>query len=319
MYASRRLRTIFGLWAIWLFLPLTVLATADQSSRVSSAISRHQTLVIGKVSVDPKKQYGVLKPIADYVVRHMGELGIKRSQVLFAKDNAMMISYLRQGKVDWITETPFSASVFVDKGQAEIILRRWNKGVPEYHTVFFARRDSSINSLHDLKGKTIAFEDPGSTSAFLLPAATLIQHGLPLVRLTTPREKPPANMVGYVFASSEVNVPAWVFRRHVDAGAFSNLDWNDNGRMLPSLKKDMRIFFRTKSIDRGLELVRRDLEPGIKKRLKQILLKAHNDPAARAALRAYKETTRFDEPGADMVRRMDWIKSLAAIVQEGLI
>ncbi|MDJ0810900.1 MAG: phosphate/phosphite/phosphonate ABC transporter substrate-binding protein [Desulfobacterales bacterium] len=259
-----------------------------------------------------------MKPIADYVVRRMGNLGIKRALVMFAKDNAMMISYLRQGKVDWITETPFSAGVFVEKGEAEIILRRWNGGVPEYHTVFFARRDSPINSLRDLKGRTIAFEDPGSTSAFLLPAATLIQHGLPLVRLTTPREKPPADMVGYIFASSEVNAPAWVFRGHVDAGAFSNLDWNDDGRMLPSLKKDMRIFFRTKAIDRGLELVRRDLDPAVKNRLKQILLNAHNDPSARAALKAYKMTTRFDEPDADMARRMDWIKSLSAIIQESL-
>ena len=118
MYASRRLRTTIGLWALWFFFPLTIVAMADHSSRVSSEIGRHQTLVIGKVTVDPKKQHGVLKPMADYVVRHMENLGIKRSLVLFAKDNAMMISYLRQGKIDWITETPFSASVFVDKGQA---------------------------------------------------------------------------------------------------------------------------------------------------------------------------------------------------------
>lgn len=275
---------------------------------------RRQTLIIGKVSKDPKKHYKTLKPIADYAVEKMGNLGIRQAKVLFVKDNAMMISYLRQGKVDWITETPFSAITFMKKGRAEILLRRWKKGVSEYHTVFFTRKDNKITSLEDLKGKTIAFEDPGSTSAFLIPAATLIQNGLNLVQLATPREKPPADKVGYVFAINEVNVPTWVFRKLVDAGAFSNLDWEDDDRMIESHKAEIRIFHRTNSIPRGFELVRQDLDPEIKKQLKRILLNSHLDHSAKEALKAYKKTTRFDELDDTASSLLEWIESLSEII-----
>jgi phosphonate transport system substrate-binding protein len=280
---------------------------------------RRQTLVIGKVSEDPEKHYKTLKPIADYAVERMDDLGIRQAKVLFAKDNAMMISYLRQGKVDWITETPFSAITFMKKGKVEILLRRWKKGVFEYHTVFFTRKDSKITNLEDLKGKTIAFEDPGSTSAFLIPAATLIQKGLNLVQLATPREKPPADMVGYVFAINEVNAPTWVFRNLVDAGAFSNLDWDDDDRMIESQKAEIRIFHRTNSIPRGFELVRQDLDPEIKKRLKQILLNSHLDPGAKEALKAYKKTTKFDELDDTASSRLEWIESLSKIMHTKLM
>ena len=311
-------------WVSFLLLvfaisPHTVCGSENQPDPTAREIERNQTLVIGKVSKDPKKHYQVMKPIADYAAQRMSGLGIRQAKVVFTKDNAMMVSYLRQGKIDWITETPFSAVTFVQKAKAEIILRRWKKGVADYHTVFFARKDSSIHQLQDLRGKTIAFEDPGSTSAFLLPAATMIENGLELILLATPRERPPADMVGYIFANNEVNAPTWVYRHLVDAGAFSNLDWDDNDRMIPPLKGEMKIFYRTDPIDRSLELVRRDLRPEIKDRLKDILLKAHTDPDASKAMKAYKKTTRFDEFDETMSGRLERIKVMSAIIQDELM
>jgi phosphonate transport system substrate-binding protein len=106
----------------------------------------------------------------------MRDLGIKQTQVLFAKDNTQMISYLREGKVDWVTETLFSAVFYREKARAEILLRKWRKGASEYYTVFFTQKGSGIDSLEDLKGKMIAFEDPGVTTAFYVPASVLISE-----------------------------------------------------------------------------------------------------------------------------------------------
>jgi phosphonate transport system substrate-binding protein len=186
----------------------------------------------------------------------------------------MMISYLRQAKIDWVSETPFSAVMFVEKGDAEILLRRWKKGVSQYRAVFFAHKKSAIHSLQDLRGKKIAFEDPDSTSAYLLPAATLIQSGFELVQLATPREKPPQDMVGYTFAHKEVNAPMLVYRGLMDAGVLSNLDWEEKDRTLESIKDELDIFHQTANVPRALELVRRSLKPEIKRRLKSVLLKA---------------------------------------------
>ncbi len=282
-------------------------------------LKRDQILVLGKVSEDPKKHYKNHKPIADYLVKKTADLGILKAEILFARDNAMMISYLRQGKIDLLTETPFSAIEFVKKGGAEILLRRWKKRVAEYHTIFFTRKDSAIFSLQDLKGKTIAFEDSGSTSSFLLPAATLIQNGFKLVELATPREKPPVDMIGYVFGKNEVNSPTWVVKKLVDAAAFSNLDWDDDGRTIPSMKQDLRIFHKTDSVPRSLELVRGDLSIGLKNRLREVLINAHEDPAAKQALKAYKKTTQFDDLTPEIIKSIEYVDSLSKIIKSELM
>jgi len=257
--------------------------------------TRKQALVIGKVSNNPKKHFKYLKPIAEYVALHMKDLGIREARVLLAKDNKELIRYLKQGKVDWVTETPFSAVLFKESAGAEMLLRRWKKGVPEYYTVFITHKDSNIKSLADLKGRTIAFEDPGSTSAFFIPYYIMRKKGLNLVQLETLREKPPENMVGYIFAGQEINMSTWLHKKLIAAVSYSNLDWIKEDHTPLAFKKDFIIFHQTQPFPRMIELVRKGLDPKLKVRLKEVLTNAHNDPEAQEALRNYQKTTKFDE------------------------
>ena len=256
---------------------------------------RERTLVIGKVSSNPKKHYRYLKPMGDYAVARMKDLGIDRVKVLMARDNRQMIRYLKQGKVDWVTETVFSAIEFEQKGGAEILLLKWKKGVPSYHTVFFTRKNSGIQDLQDLKDKTITFQDTGSSSGFFIPIALLIDAGLELVELPSPRDKPPKGTVGYVFGKEEINMSTWVHKGVVDAGAFADLDWEKEDHTPKSFQDNMYIFHKSDEFPRALELVRKDLKPELKRRLKSILLAANDDPDAAFALNAYQKTRRFDD------------------------
>jgi len=270
-------------------------SAAAEFNEKPGMVSGKTTLVIGKVSANPKKHYRQLKAMADYAVKHMKDLGIVQAKVLMAKDNRQMIHYLKQGKVDWVTETLFSAFIFQDETDAEILLKRWKKDVPDYYTVFFARKDSGIDSLPDLKGKTIAFEDPGSTTAYFEAASALMTAGLKLTWVESQEEKPPSDRVGYLFSRQEINTSVWVYQGLVDAGAFSNLDWNKDDHLPKAFKKDLKIFYRNDPIPRAFELTRKDLDPRLKLRLKEVLLNAHMDPKARSALRAYQKTKKFED------------------------
>ncbi len=172
--------------------------------------------------------------------------------------------------------------------------------------------------LDDLKGKTIAFEDPGSTSAYFVPASILIREGMKLVYLTSPREKPPANMVGYIFSKQEINSSTLVHKGLVDAGAFNNLDWDKDDHLPKAFRKDMKIFYKTKRFPRAVEVVRKDLDPSIKQRLKEILLNAENDPKAKKALRAYHKTKKFDELDGNTWAMLDEVRRIMKIVQSEL-
>ncbi len=267
-------------------------------------------ITIGRVSDKPHKHYKELRPIVDYMASKMGDIGIEKGEVVIFKDNDELIQALKEGKVDWVSESPFSAIIYEEEAGAEIIARRWKKMVPDYYCVFFTRKDSGIDSLVDLKGKKVAFEDPGSTTAYFVPKATLKKEGLQLVELATAKEKPPADKVGYAFAGGELNISTWVVKGLSDAGAFSNLDWEDPGNTPEPFKKDLKIIYKTKSFPRAVELVRGDLDPKIKERIKKVLFKAHKDQQAKDPLAAYDKTSKFDaikgkvKEGLDEVRRI---------------
>jgi len=277
------------------------------------------TLVLGQVSPSPKNKYKKLKPIVDYAASRLKDLGIEKGSSLIAKNNAQMVQYLKEGKVDWVTETPISGIYFNKKTGADIVLRKWKKGVREYHTVFFARKDSGINSLKDLKGKKIAFGDPGSTSSFYVPIATLLKEKIDLIELSSIRAVLPKNKVGYVFAGGkEINISVLVHRKLADVGAFSNLDWESTKDTPEKFKKNFKIIHQTKPIPRAVELFRKDLDSKIKQRLKRILLNAHNDPEAKDALKAYDKTAKFDEIKGQAQSGMDMAGEILNFVQKKL-
>lgn len=162
--------TILIFIALTLFTAPIVSGNNQVQSTQPEITEGKKAIVLGRVSDNPKKHMAQLQSIADYVASKLVSHGITHGKVVIAKDNRQLINLLKQGRVDWISETPFSATLYEDQSLAEIILLRWKKGVSRYRTIFITRKDSGIEKLEDLVGKKIAFEDPGSTSGFYVPA-----------------------------------------------------------------------------------------------------------------------------------------------------
>lgn len=271
---------------------LFVLLTGLALVRPALAEDPH-VLVLGRISDDPKAHYGQLKPLLDYVVPRMADVGITEGRILMASDMQQMTSYLRRGRVDWVTETSANAMRLQDRADARPLLLTERNGVSHYHSIVFVRRDSGIGALDDLRGHSIAFQNTSSTSAYVAPTIELLKHGLSLQILLSPLDRPDDNSVGYVFARSESNIATWVHKRLVDAGSVSNLDWDDPQRIPASYRKDLRIIDESPEYPRALEMVRGDLDDRVRARLREVLLEAGGDPDAREALLGFFRTTRF--------------------------
>ena len=250
-------------------------------------------LVLGRVSDDPKNHYAQLKPLLDYVVPRMHDVGIREGRILMARDVQQMTSYLRRGRVDWISETASAALTYVQRGGGRILVLTERSGVTQYHSVFFARRDAGISSLDDLRGHSIAFQNPFSTSAYVAPAMQLLDADLTLEVLLSPADRPAPDSVGYIFAQSEGNIATWVHKGLADAGAFSNLDWQELDRLPAHVKQDLAIFAEGEDYPRGVEVIRDDMPRAVSERLREVLLAAGDDPAAREPLQHFFKTTRF--------------------------
>ena len=262
-------------------------------------------LVLGRVSDDPKSHYDQLKPLLEYVVPRMASVGIRSGRILMAKDLQQMASYLRRGQVDWINETAGNAALLERRGVAKSFLVTEREGATRYHSVFFVRRDSKVRSLQDLAGRSVAFQNPYSTSAYYLPASKLLEEGMKLEVLLSPMDKPVAGAVGYVFARTELNITTWVHKRLVDAGVFSNLDWANPQRMPPSFAQDFRIVAVTQDVPRALMLNRNGMDPKVEARLREVLMEASTDPDAGEVLRRFIGTSRFVPVSAEDRRALD--------------
>jgi phosphonate transport system substrate-binding protein len=235
-----------------------------------------------------------------------------------ARDAQQMATYLRRGQVDWITETAGTGMLLAQRAGARPLLLTERNGVSHYHSMLLVRGDAGIATLADLRGRSIAFERNTSTSGYLVPAAMLLDAGLRLEPLLSPKDKPSPEAVGYLFAGSETNVATWVHKRLVDAGVVSNVDWDDAGRLPESFRSDMRVLRRTADIPRALEMVRGNLDPLVRARLHEVLLQAASDPAARPALLSFFGTTRFLPLDGKAQRALERIGAGGRRVREAL-
>jgi phosphonate transport system substrate-binding protein len=152
------------------------------------------------------------------------------------------------------------------------LLRRWKKGSGEYHTVVFARQDSSITRLEDLKGKMIAFEEPFSTTGYFLPKLVLTQAGLQVVPKSKAADPVSPDEVGYVFSDTDESTAKYR-GVGVEARGFGR---GDGYHSLPEKAKgghlDLKIVYQTVAIPRRIVNYRADLSPPMVARIKDILL-----------------------------------------------
>ena len=224
---------------------------------------------------------------------------------------------LRDGTVDALSETAFAAVRLVDDGGAEPLLREWKGGVASYHSVFFTAKAGGIDTLADLKGKRIAFEDPESTSAFLIPLAMLIDAGVEAVELDSIDQMPPADKVGYTFTRDESTQLAWVTRGFAAASAFSNLNWGSY-RDNKAVQENLRVFHAGDPVMRSVFLVRGGLPTAVKTRIAETLLAMSDDETGRGILKSYNKVARYDRFSAAEITKSfanvrRWMKATAAV------
>jgi phosphonate transport system substrate-binding protein len=257
------------------------------------AMADPHVLVLGCVSDDPKNDYEQLKPLLDYIVPRMADVGIREGRVLMARDMQQMGSYLRRGRVDWVTGSVTTGLQLQARAKAVPLLLTERNGVGHDRTVFFVRRDSAIASLRDLRGHSIAFKDTASPGAYFVPAMQLLQQDMSLQRLLSPMDHPDGKSIGFVIGGSELNVVTWVSHGLVDAGAMGQARFDDPSTTPASVRNGFRVIGTSAAYPLALEVSRSDLDARVRTKLRELLVHAAADPDAREALLQFSATTRF--------------------------
>jgi phosphonate transport system substrate-binding protein len=293
-----RIVVVLALAALTIALSLGAKTAAQTAQAV-----RGEALSLGLVSEVYQKQIQEhFREFVRYVARRLSSAGEVEANVVIASGPLQLAKLLEEKKVDFYMESSYPTYLINRQGIAVLILRRWKGGMAEYRSLIFTKTDSGPSRLEELRGKMIAFEDPGSTSGHFLPKVLLLKKGFKLTEKTGPEVKVAPGEIGYIFASTDRNVVNLVLSKRVAAGAISN---DDHNALDEKIRAEIAILAETESFPRHLVSVRKDLRPAVVKELKEILLSMHQNDEGRRILNRIDNTTKFDPlPGGEaMVRR----------------
>jgi len=99
-------------------------------------------------------------------------------RVTVASDYAAVIEALRNRTADLAFVHPVGYVLASREAKATIVVRNLWHGKSSFTSRIYVRRESGLKTLEDLRGKTMAFIDPASSSGYTYPMVLLIQRGL---------------------------------------------------------------------------------------------------------------------------------------------
>ena len=292
------------------FLAANFLALQDVSaftqgaSAQSASANPSRILTIGRVSGNPRKHAGRLLALGQFIVaRHEG---FDNVEVVLKPHPDEMVAAALRGEIDLISETVFTALQLEKTGKMEMALLEWKDGVRAYHSQILVRADSDVRSLQDLRGKRIAFEDPGSTSGFFLPYVEIMNAGVDMIPEAAGKTVP--GKVSYSFGGAEINVVGALIRGRVDAAVISNLDMHDDEVVPDKFVSAIRVLHATREVPRSMMLMRASIKPADRTQLEKLLLSLHETDPGRAILRRYFKVRKFDPIDRDAQMKIDSVR-----------
>lgn len=119
--------------------------------------------------------------VQEQMVKMVGILtemtGIPIKPVLTPNYN-ILVDAIRVGEVQVAWMPPLAYVQAEDEGIATVVLKAVRRGNPWYYGAIIVRKDSGINDIQDLRGKSIAWGDIKSFSGHIYPKAALIKQGI---------------------------------------------------------------------------------------------------------------------------------------------
>lgn len=190
-----------------IFVGLTLAAVAASSlAQVSNETIRFG---VGLFQPDREKNDATYKPLAAYLEKALG-----RKVVLRTVDTwEGLAKSLATGETDIGLLGPWGYVLANHEAGAQAISTILYDSKPEYFAIMVTHPQSGIKSIDDLKGKTFAFGDKGSTSGYLIPFYEFQKRGID-----------PEKHFSRTLYTKHQAIETSVVRRELDAGA----DFNRN-------------------------------------------------------------------------------------------
>jgi phosphonate transport system substrate-binding protein len=226
-------------------------------------------------------------------------------RVTVASDYAAVIEAMRNRTADLAFVHPAGYVLASREAKATIVVRNLWHGKASFTARFFVRKDSGLAKLEDLRGRTVAFVDPASSSGYIYPMVLLIQRGL------VKNRDPKTFFREVVFAGSHDAGMRALLNGHVDA--LTSFDLAREQYLKTEAERERVIFVaETPPIPEAGIAARDGLDPAVLGKVRAALLQIRGPAHASLLKRLY------DIDGFELADDRDYEPVRAAIDMLGL-
>jgi phosphonate transport system substrate-binding protein len=268
---------VSGLFAFILFTLLPLLPVPGcygAENQVQSDVERTLRLLLvpEKNTFEQRRRY---KYITDYLSRKM-EMNVIVE--IIANYGEITVAF-QKGRADAGFFGSFSYVLTHAKTGVEPIARPlWLDGSSSYRGYIFVRKDSGIASVKDMKDKSLVLVDKATTAGYIFQRYYFKYNGI-------------TNMEdffsGISFARSH-DAAAWaVYTGEADVGGAKNHIFNSLRKEYPDFNEQMQVLVESPEVPSNGLAVRKDLNPAIKLRLKNLLLGLHETAEGQEVLKHF--------------------------------
>jgi phosphonate transport system substrate-binding protein len=201
-------------------------------------------------------------------------------RVTVASDYAAVIEALRNRSADLAFVHPGGYVLASREAKARIVAKNLWHGKSSFTSRIYVRRDAGIKTVEDLRGRTIAFVDPASSSGYIYPMVLLIKRGL-----VTNRD-PRTFFKEVVFSGAHDASMRALLNGHVDA--IASFDMAREQYLKDPTERERLIFVaETEPIPEAGITARDGLDPAVVARVRAALLQIRGPAHAPLLKRLY--------------------------------
>lgn len=253
---------------------------------------------------NPEKLISDVRPAMKFLEREMG----RKVRHFITLNYSAAVEAMISEKADVSFMSPLPYVLANRRAGVEAVLGEIYDGKPYYHSLIFVRRDGGVKKLSDLRGGTIAYVDPISSSGFMYPHDLFVRAGL----VRGGAEKPEGGFFRRVyFAGGDQQAIGAVLGGFVDAAGVSQYALN---LLRPEQRGQIVAIGRSARIPSHNVVVREGLAPEVRREFIAAMLKL-NRPEHRALRRVLYGTDGYVRVGgghyegvAAMARRYGFLK-----------
>ena len=132
-----------------------------------------------RVALLPDENASTIIQNAQPFKEYLGGALDKEIELVVTTDYSSMIEAMRFGRIDVAYFGPLSYVLTKSRApEIEAFAVGVSRGSPTYKSVIITQADGLVQSIDDIKGRTMGFGDNASTSSHLIPRAFLARHEL---------------------------------------------------------------------------------------------------------------------------------------------